>query len=111
MLVTEYLVGRGGSENQKNGAPLCIVVSNVVPTDCQAGRSYLVQKLPQRKDLIVEFVEDDVVVDWISLPNLPQDVVDLLVQTKEIPLVDISDNTRIICTIYSDDHGDMGVAS
>lgn len=111
MLVTEYLVGREGRGRQQGGKPLYLLVSDVVPTDCQVGGSYLVHKLPQRRDLIVEFVEDGHPVDWISLPNLPDDVVELLMQEKEIPLVDVSDNVRIICTVRIGGDSSLGVAS
>lgn len=72
MLITDYLVGR--CDEQK---PLCLVVKDVIPEGCQLGRNELVKKT-DRQDLIQEFTQDGLPVEWAIFPDLPADVVELL---------------------------------
>ncbi|ENA26999.1 hypothetical protein HMPREF1487_09478 [Pseudomonas sp. HPB0071] len=93
MLVTDYLVGR-----DNEGRCLCLVVDNVIPLDCSPGRSDLVSKM-SRQDLVQEFVQDGVPVDWITFPDLPSDVVELLLSGQSLRILDQSDSTVIECLI------------
>jgi len=97
MLVTEYVVGRQTVEGRK-GELLCLVVNSVLPRDCDLGRSDLVHKA-HRKDLILEYVQDGDPVEWICLPDLPSDVVELLSQGRSIPVIDSSDSTCVMCKV------------
>lgn len=102
MLVTEYIVGRAekGPEPNAVGKALCLVVNSVLPTDCEAGRIDLVQKL-HRVDLIMEFLQDGLPVEWLNLPGLPSDVVDMLKRGETIPVVDESDKSMVTCCLRS----------
>ncbi|ALN21984.1 hypothetical protein HN51_24460 [Ectopseudomonas mendocina] len=99
MLVTEYLVGRQ-SKGGREGEPLCLIVNSVLPTDCKPGRADLARKM-HRKDLILEFVQDGAPVEWISLPDLPADVVELLSQGRSIPVIDSADWTCVVCRLQA----------
>ncbi|CAM5403828.1 hypothetical protein SSTU70S_02812 [Stutzerimonas stutzeri] len=93
MLITDYLVGRDAE-----GKPLCLAVKNVLPQDCQHNRSDLVNKLT-RKDLVLEFIEDGSPVDWLTFPDLPSDVVELLESGEHLRIVDNADDAFVECVL------------
>lgn len=95
MLITNYLVGR-----DKQGKCLCLVVKDVLPVDCEPGRSSLVKKLA-RQDLVQEFVQDGVPVDWITFPDLPRDVCELLESGSSLTIIDEEDNVAMECSLES----------
>lgn len=85
MLITEYLVGK-----DSDGKSLCLVVKGVLPTECVPGRSELVQKV-NRQDLVQEFVQDGMPVDWVVFPDLPRDVIELLESGAGLKIIDDAD--------------------
>ena len=97
MLITDYLVGR--DENEQF---LSLVAKGVLPTDCTVGRCHLVRKL-SRQDLVQEFVQDGVQVDWIMFPDLPEDVAKLLEAGLPVRIIDQDDDTEIACLLPTDD--------
>jgi hypothetical protein len=108
MLVTEYLVGA-----DEDGKPLCLVVKEVLPLDCQPGRSELVHKV-NRQDLIMEFLQDGLPVDWILFPDLPAAVVELLERGESLRVIDKPDHGEEVdvhCSLspYSESYPKVGV--
>lgn len=93
MLITDYLVGR--DENEQF---LDLVVKGVLPTECTVGRCHLVHKV-NRQDLVQEFVQDGMPVDWITFPDLPADVVKLLEAGVPVRVVDRDDESSIECLL------------
>jgi len=93
MLVTDYLIGR-----DDEGRCYCLLVKDVLPLDCVPGRSELVSKLT-RQDLVQEFVQDGVPVDWITFPDLPRDVVELLKAGGCLTIMDESDSSTVACSL------------
>mgnify|MGYP000219924517 CR=1 FL=1 len=93
MLVTDYLVGR-----DEKGNLVSLVVQDVLPVDCLPGRSEIVARIA-RQDLVQEFVQDGVPVDWIAFPDLPEDVVELLQAGKSLTIIDKSDDTAFSCVL------------
>src|SRR5690554_1219851 len=89
MLITDYVVGR-----DNEGKPLCLVVRDVLPTDCHTGQTELVRKLA-RHDLIQEFVSDGMPCEWIKFPDLPKDVVELLQAGVTLKIVDAADELEV----------------
>lgn len=97
MLITDYLVGR--DENEQF---LSLVVKGVLPTDCTAGRCHLVRRM-SRQDLVQEFVQDGVQVDWIMFPDLPDDVAKLLEEGVAVRIIDKDDDSEIECLIPAEE--------
>lgn len=93
MLITDYMVGR---DEQKKC--LALVVKDVLPLDCSAGRCHLVKKL-NRQDLVQEFIQDGVPTDWLMFPDLPADVIALLENGGALTIVDAADDSSISCVI------------
>lgn len=93
MLITDYLVGRDGRE-----ACVALVVKDVLPVGCIAGRTHLVRKM-NRQDLIQEFVQDGVPTDWLLFPDLPADVIALLESGGSLTITDAADDTSFSCVI------------
>lgn len=93
MLITDYLVGR--DEREKC---IALVVKDVLPLGCSAGRCHLVRKIG-RYDLVQEFVQDGIPTDWISFPDLPSDVVALLEGGGSLTITDAADDSSISCII------------
>lgn len=93
MLITDYLVGR-----DEKGRFVCLSVKDVLPVDCEPGRTDLVVKLT-RQDLVQEFVQDGVPVDWITFPDLPVDVVELLRSGESLIIRDEADALEIECLL------------
>ncbi|MBA1280221.1 hypothetical protein [Stutzerimonas stutzeri] len=93
MLITDYLVGRDRGQNC-----LALVVKDVLPLGCSAGRCHLVRKL-NRQDLVQEFVQDGVPTDWLMFPDLPADVIALLEKGEALTIVDAADDSSISCVI------------
>lgn len=100
MLITDYVVGR-----DDEGKPLCLVVRDVLPTDCHTGHSDLVRKLA-RHDLIQEFVSDGMPCEWIKFPDLPPDVVELLESGATLKIVDSSDEVEMPLVLTKTDKND-----
>lgn len=95
MLITDYMVGR-----DKEGHPLCLVVKDVLMTDCQVGHATLVVKAT-RRDLVQEFVQDMGDSEFISFPDLPADVAELLMSGASLKIVDASDQMQVECQLKS----------
>ena len=93
MLITDYLVGRDEGE-----ACIALVVRDVLPVGCSAGRCHLVRKL-NRQDLVQEFIQDGVPSDWLMFPDLPADVIALLESGGALTITDAADNSSIECVI------------
>jgi len=93
MLITDYLVGRDNEQKC-----LGLVVQDVLPVDCSAGRCHLVKRL-NRQDLVQEFVQDGVPIDWVLFPDLPADVIAILEGGRALTIVDASDDSSISCMI------------
>lgn len=92
MLITDFLVGR-----DEKSRFVALIVQDVLPTECDAGRCHLVRKV-NRQDLVQEFVSDGVATDWLMFPDLPQDVVEILESGGTIQVVDTAE-VSISCTI------------
>lgn len=99
MLITDYLVG-----SDEEGRPLCLVVKDVLPLDCQPGRTDLVQKM-NRQDLVQEFVQDGLPVDWVVFPDLPQDVIELLQRGDSLKLIDKAEAEVMLECFLTKDSG------
>ena len=93
MLITDYLVGR-----DENDRFLDLVVKGVLPTDCSVGRCTLVRRV-SRQDLVQEFVQNGMPVDWIMFPDLPEDVAKLLEAGGSVRVVDKDDESSIECLL------------
>ncbi|KKN80571.1 hypothetical protein LCGC14_0327900 [marine sediment metagenome] len=93
MLITEYLVGR-----DDDGKPMCLVVKDVLMTDCSPGAAALVVKAT-RRDLVQAFIQDDGGLEFISFPDLPADVAELLSSGRSLSIVDAVDNMTIDCVL------------
>jgi len=87
------LVGR-----DRSGAPLCLVVKNVLMTDCVQGAASLVVKAT-RSDLIQSFIQSEGDVEFINFPDLPGDVAELLSSGRSLPILDTADDMRIDCVV------------
>ena len=98
MLVAEYMVGIRRLDESKEEV-ICLVVSgDGLPADCEIGRSEIRRRL-NRQDLILEFIENGAPVDWVELPGLPQNVVDLLNTGVALPVVDASAENVVYCQL------------
>lgn len=95
MLITDYLVGRDDKQRC-----LGLVVQDVLPVGCAAGRCHLIKKM-NRQDLVQEFIQDGVPADWVLFPDLPADVIAMLEGGGTLTIVDASDDSTISCVIES----------
>lgn len=102
MLITDYLVGRDDA-----GRVLCLAVDGAIPLDCQPGRSSLISKFA-RQDLILEFIQDGAPVDWVTFPDLPTDVCNLLKAGEKLAIVDREDDVLIECALDLPQRHPMG---
>jgi hypothetical protein len=82
MLIASYFVGR-----DKTGSAVCIVVKGVFLDGYIAQESELEYKVG-RTDLVQVF-EQDGYLDGFILPDLPEDVVNLLGEGRSISIVDV----------------------
>lgn len=98
MLVAEYMVGSRRLDENKEEV-ICLVVSgDGLPADCQIGRSEIRRRL-NRQDLILEFIENGVPVEWLELPGLPSSVVEILNTGVVLPVVDASTDNVVYCEL------------
>lgn len=95
MLITDYMVGR-----DKEGQPLCLVVKDVLMTECQTGLASLVVKAT-RRDLVQEFIQDMGESEFISFPDLPDDVAELLLSGESLKIIDAADDMQVECRLSS----------
>lgn len=93
MLITDFMVGR-----DEKGTPLCLVVKDVLMTDCVKGKTSLVVRAA-RKDLVQEFIQDGDAVEYLAFPGLPDDVAELLQAGCSLSIIDIADSMVVDCQL------------
>jgi len=93
VLITDYAVGRDAKKK-----PLCLVVKGVLLTDCQTGPAVL-NRRATRTDLVQSFVQDSGEHEFIVFPDLPSDVIELLVDGASLTIHDDEDQMEISCML------------
>lgn len=96
VLITDYAVGRDDSKK-----PLCLVVQGVLMTDCEIGPATLNRRV-SRVDLVQSFIQDGGSPEYISFPDLPQDVVELLERGESLTILDDEDKMSFRCMLGYD---------
>lgn len=92
MLIASYFVGRDG-----DGAAVCIVVKGVFLDGYTAKEGDLEYKVGRTN--LVQTFEQDGYRDGFILPDLPDDIVNLLGRGESISIVDIDAEQAFFCTV------------
>jgi len=93
VLITDYAVGRDAKQK-----PLCLVVRGVLMTDCETGPAVL-NRRATRTDLVQSFIQESGEHEFIVFPDLPSDVIELLVHGDSLIIHDDEDQMEISCML------------